>query len=59
MDVVLFIFAFVVVFWIYVLLPMGMAGRRGRSRFGWLLVSLIFSPLAAVILLLLLGKAQA
>ena len=59
MDVVLIIFAFVVVFWIYVLLPMGMAGRLGRSRFGWLLVSLIFSPLAAVILLLLLGKAQA
>lgn len=59
MNVVLIIFAFVVVFWIYVLLPMGMAGRRGRSHLGWLLVSLIFSPLAAVILLLLLGKAQA
>ena len=41
--------------WIYVLLPADMASYRHRSAFGWVLVSLMFSPLLACLLLWLLG----
>jgi hypothetical protein len=41
--------------WIYVLLPADMASDRHRSAFGWVLVSLMFSPLLACLLLWLLG----
>lgn len=41
--------------WILILLPAKMAEARGRSAFGWVLVSLFFSPFLAVILLWLLG----
>lgn len=41
--------------WILILLPARMAEARGRSAFGWVLVSLFFSPFLAVFLLWLLG----
>lgn len=41
--------------WILILLPARMAEARGRSAFGWVLVSLFFSPLLAVFLLWLPG----
>ncbi|NPD21431.1 hypothetical protein [Alterinioella nitratireducens] len=47
--------ALYVVLWIYILLPAGMATKRGRSAFGWVVLSLIFSPILACLLLLLLG----
>ena len=43
------------VLWIYILLPAGMATKRGRSAFGWVVLSLLFSPILACLLLLLLG----
>ncbi|MCW3782132.1 hypothetical protein [Defluviimonas salinarum] len=47
--------AIYVVVWIFILLPANMAVSRGRSAFGWVLVSLFFSPVLACLLLLLLG----
>ncbi len=43
------------VFWLYILLPAGMANDRGRSAFGWVLLSILFSPILACLLLWLLG----
>ena len=41
--------------WIFILLPADMAKARGRSAFGWVLVSIFFSPILACLLLWLLG----
>lgn len=43
--------------WLLILLPARMAEARGRSAFGWVLVSLVFSPFLAILLLWLLGNA--
>lgn len=50
-------FALWLALWLFVLLPAEMAEDRGRSAFGWVLVSLFFSPLLAIFLLWLLGGA--
>lgn len=42
--------------WIFILLPARMAEARGRSAFGWVLISIIFSPILACLLLWLLGN---
>ena len=47
--------ALYLVIWFYILLPADMATKRGRSAFGWVLLSLLFSPVLACLLLLLLG----
>jgi len=47
--------AFYFTIWILILLPARMAEARGRSAFGWVLVSLFFSPFLAILLLWLLG----
>lgn len=41
--------------WLFILLPARMEEARGRSAFGWILVSIFFSPFLAVFLLWLLG----
>ncbi len=46
------------VVWVYILLPAGMAERRNRSQFLWVLVSLIGSPILACLLLLLFGDSE-
>lgn len=43
--------------WIFILLPARMAEARGRSAFGWVLISVFFSPLLACLLLWLLGES--
>jgi hypothetical protein len=48
----------VFVLWLYIFLPVGMATARGRSAFIWVLISLVGSPLLAILLLLALGNAQ-
>lgn len=50
------ILAFVV--WLFIVLPMQMAGKRHRNRFGWVLMSLLISPLIAIIALAVLGDAK-
>jgi hypothetical protein len=47
----------VVLIYVFIVLPMSMAKARNRNRFGWLLVSLVFSPLVAIVALLVLGRA--
>lgn len=44
--------------WFYVVLPISMATARGRSAVAWLLVSLIFSPVIAILGLLIAGRAR-
>lgn len=47
--------ALALVIWLYIFLPAGMAERRGRSQLGWVILSLLFSPVLACLLLALLG----
>ncbi len=42
-----------------IVLPAEMAKERNRSPVTWVLVSLLFSPLAALLLLYALGPAEA
>ncbi len=44
--------------WLFILVPMDMAAARNRDRAGWVLVSLVGSPLLAIVALLILGKAR-
>ena len=48
----------IIAFRFWILLPMSMAGARGRSALGWLFISLAFSPLFAVVMLMVLGEAR-
>jgi len=50
--------ALLIVAWIYIFLPAGMAARRNRSQFIWVLISLVGSPILACLLLLALGDAD-
>lgn len=47
------------VLWLYIFLPAGMARRRNRSAFIWVLIGLFGSPILAVLLLLALGNRPA
>lgn len=42
--------------WLFILLPAKMARARKRSALIWVLISLLFSPIVAIFLLLVLGK---
>ena len=58
-SVFLFIFmlaSLCFMFWWFFLLPAGMATNRGRNAVGWVLVSVLFSPILACLLLWLLGN---
>lgn len=56
-GLVLAVFVLWFALWIYILLPARMAERRNRSRLIWVLISLCFSPVLAILLLLALGEA--
>ena len=56
LGIMLGLFALYLVVWFYILLPARMAESRGRSVFGWVLLSLVFSPILACLLLWLLGN---
>ena len=56
-DLIVILFALWLVLWFYIFLPAKMASNRGRSALIWVLVSLVFSPLLAIFLLLVLGRA--
>ena len=45
------------VLWFFIFLPADMARNRNRSALGWVLMSVLFSPILAILLLALLGKA--
>lgn len=44
--------------WLYIILPINMARKRGRSTLGWLLVFWLVSPIIGIILLLALGDSN-
>jgi hypothetical protein len=50
--VIVFVIGFVIV------LPATMAAERGRSPVAWVLVSVFFSPVIAIILLLSIGDEK-
>ncbi|MBS0126855.1 hypothetical protein [Thetidibacter halocola] len=54
-QIILMLAALLFLLWLFILLPAGMATNRGRSAFGWVLVSVLFSPILACLLLWLLG----
>ena len=45
--------------WLYVLLPADMARDRNRDPLIWALISIVGSPLLAILLLIALGDAKA
>ncbi|MBR2501737.1 MAG: hypothetical protein IKB68_04615 [Rikenellaceae bacterium] len=51
-------FAFLIIYLLFIYLPMKMARKRGRSAFGWILIFWILNPLWGAILLLILGDSQ-
>ena len=50
--------ALVFVLWLYIFLPCSMAVSRGRSAILWVLISVVSTPLLAILLLLALGNAK-
>lgn len=56
--IILLLLGAVLFLWIAIILPAQMAGARGRSGLLWVLISLVGSPLLAILLLLALGDAQ-
>jgi hypothetical protein len=44
--------------WFTLILPAQMAGARGRSAILWVLISIVGSPILAILLLLALGDAR-
>ena len=61
-DILIYIlaisFAFLIIFLLFIYLPMTMARKRGRSVFGWILLFWILNPLWGAILLLILGDSR-
>jgi hypothetical protein len=62
-EIVISLFAMAMVlfvsFWLCILIPAEMAKGRNRSAIVWVLVSLLFSPILAIILLWALGPKAA
>lgn len=56
--IVSLIFAFLILFLLYIYLPISMARRRGRSVWGALLLFWFTSPLLGIIILLVLGDSE-
>lgn len=54
---IIFLLIFLFAFWLYILLPMGMARSRNRSGLLWVLISIVGSPVLAILLLIALGNA--
>ncbi|WP_281973139.1 hypothetical protein [Ruegeria faecimaris] len=45
------------VIWLWIIVPMNMAQNRNRSGLIWVLISIVGSPLLAILLLYALGDA--
>jgi hypothetical protein len=57
-SIIIGLVALLIVAWIYIFLPAGMAARRNRSQFIWVLISLVGSPILACLILLVLGDTD-
>ena len=61
MDPVLILVSVAVVafvIWLSIVVPMKMANNRGRSALLWVVISLLVSPLVAIIALFAMGDAD-
>lgn len=58
LSLIFLVFGVWLVLWLYIFLPAEMARDRGRSALAWVLVSLIASPILAILLLWLVGPAD-
>ena len=48
-----------IIFWILLcIIPAIMAGKRGRSSFGWLVFSILLSPILGILFLWALGDTE-
>jgi MFS family permease len=54
----LFILLVLVAFVALCMIPVSMAKKRGRSQFGWFLISFFLSPILGVIILACLGETD-
>ena len=52
------IIALAISLWLYILLPMQMARKRGRNVLGWVLLFWLITPFWGIIALLVLGDSQ-
>lgn len=57
-TVIAAIIAIILILWLYILLPVRMARKRGRSAIGWVLLFWIITPLWGIIVLLVLGDSK-
>jgi len=55
LQLLLLMFGFAVIVWLVFVVPDKMAVRRNRKPWIWVLISLLFSPVLAILLLLALG----
>ncbi len=58
LTVIAAIIAIILILWLYILLPVRMARKRGRSAIGWVLLFWIITPLWGIIVLLVLGDSK-
>ncbi len=57
-PIIAIIIILIFILWLYIILPIKMAKKRGRSAIGWVLLFWIISPLWGIILLLVLGDSK-
>lgn len=58
LSITLLFIVLIVLLWLYILLPVNMAKKRGRSVAGWIILFWIISPLWGTIALLVLGDSK-
>ncbi len=58
LTIIAAIIAIILILWLYILLPVRMARKRGRSAIGWVLLFWIITPLWGIIVLLVLGDSK-
>lgn len=58
LSITLLLIVLIVLLWLYILLPVNMAKKRGRSVAGWIILFWIISPLWGTIALLVLGDSK-
>lgn len=58
LSITLLLIVLIVILGLYILLPVNMAKKRGRSVAGWIILFWIISPLWGTIALLVLGDSK-
>ncbi len=58
LSITLLLIVLIVILGLYILLPVNMAKKRGRSVAGWIILFWIISPLWGTITLLVLGDSK-